>query len=98
MYSTPSAVTMIWLRSRVQAEHTLVTEQRRLDFRPPDEVPLGQPTEACALVSALLAALLQEAAQTLQASNLASFNAEVGWGLPSRCSKTCRLTVPCTCC
>ena len=77
-HSVSVAVTIIRLGSPVQAEHTLVTEQRRLDFRPPDEVPLGQPTEACALVSALLAALLQEAAQTLQASNLASFNAEVG--------------------
>ena len=34
--------------------------------------------QACALVSALLSALLRLAAQHLQASNLASFDAEVG--------------------
>ena len=39
--------------------------------------PLDVPTEACSLVSALLAAVLQEASQTLQGSNLVSFNAEV---------------------
>lgn len=37
-----------------------------------------RPAQACALVSALLSALLRLAAQHLQASNLASFDAEVG--------------------
>ena len=64
----------------MQAANILSVEQRRADFRPSDEVPasLDIPTEACSLVSALLAAVLQEASQTLQGSNLVSFNAEVG--------------------
>lgn len=55
-----------------------MAEQKRQDFRPAEELPasLDQPTEACALVSALLAAVLQEGSQTLQASNLVSFNAQ----------------------
>ncbi|KAK9916806.1 hypothetical protein WJX75_007279 [Coccomyxa subellipsoidea] len=64
-----------------QADRTLVAEQRRTDFRPPedgDAPPLDRPTEACALVAALLSALLRLAAQSLQASNLASFDTEVG--------------------
>ncbi|BDA40569.1 Exocyst complex component 5 [Coccomyxa sp. Obi] len=64
-----------------QADRTLVAEQRRTDFRPPEEgeaPPLDRPTEACSLVAALLSALLRLAAQSLQASNLASFDTEVG--------------------
>ncbi|EIE26781.1 Sec10-domain-containing protein [Coccomyxa subellipsoidea C-169] len=62
-----------------QADRTLVAEQRRTDFRPPedgDTPQLDRPTEACALVAALLSALLRLAAQSLQASNLASFDTE----------------------
>lgn len=66
-------------RRRAQADRTLATEQRRTDFRPPedgDAPPLDRPTEACSLVAALLSALLRLAAQHLQASNLASFDTE----------------------
>lgn len=74
---------------RSQAGHVVTTEQRRLDFRPSDDMPapLDQPTDACLLVSALLAAALQEGSQTLQASNLVSFQAEVRLFGPSRRAK-----------
>ena len=70
---------------RAQADRTLVAEQRRTDFRPPedgDAPPLDRPTEACALVAALLSALLRLAAQSLQASNLASFDTEASTPFP----------------
>jgi hypothetical protein len=70
---------------RAQADRTLVAEQRRTDFRPPedgDAPPLDRPTEACALVAALLSALLRLAAQSLQASNLASFDTEASTPSP----------------
>lgn len=56
-----------------------MAEQKRLDFRPSDELPtpLDQPTDACSLISALLAAVLQEGSQTLHGANLVSFNVEV---------------------
>ena len=64
----------------MQADRTLVAEQRKTDFRPPEDgepPPLDRPTDACTLVAALLSALLRLAAQHLQASNLASFDMEV---------------------
>jgi hypothetical protein len=64
----------------LQAERTLMAEQRKTDFRPPEDgepPPLDRPTDACVLVAALLSALLRLAAQHLQASNLASFDTEV---------------------
>ena len=57
-----------------------MAEQRKTDFRPPEDgepPPLDRPTDACVLVAALLSALLRLAAQHLQASNLASFDTEV---------------------
>ena len=62
-----------------QAERTLAAEQRKADFRPPEDgppPPLDRPTDACALVSALLSALLRISATHLQGSNLAAFDAE----------------------
>lgn len=63
----------------MQIRHMLQVEQKRGDYRPSEELPppLDQATEACCLVSSLLAAVLKEASQTLQAANLISFNAEV---------------------
>ena len=58
-----------------------MAEQGKTDFRPPEDgepPPLDRPTDACTLVAALLSALLRLAAQHLQASNLASFDMEVG--------------------
>ena len=63
-----------------QADRTLVAEQGKTDFRPPEDgepPPLDRPTDACMLVAALLSALLRMTAQHLQASNLASFDTEV---------------------
>ncbi|KAK9835004.1 hypothetical protein WJX81_003494 [Elliptochloris bilobata] len=64
-----------------QAERTLAAEQRKADFRPPEDgppPPLDRPTGACTLVAALLSALLRISATHLQGSNLAAFDAEVG--------------------
>lgn len=65
----------------LQVRQRLQTEQKRVDFRPSEEFPpaLDQATEACCLVSSLLAAVLKEASQTLQAANLISFNVEAGF-------------------
>jgi hypothetical protein len=83
-----------------QADRTLVAEQKRTDFRPPEEgeaPPLDRPTDACVLVAALLSALLRLTAQHLQGSNLASFDAEVCPCLaPTDCcwSSPCRVRAP----
>ncbi len=64
---------------RAQAERTLTAEQRKADFRPPEDgppPPLDRPTGACELVAALLGALLRISATHLQGSNLAAFDAE----------------------
>jgi len=64
---------------RPQAERTLTAEQRKADFRPPEDgppPPLDRPTGACELVAALLGALLRISATHLQGSNLAAFDAE----------------------
>ena len=73
-----SAVTRAPNPCLVQVKQMLQTEQKRADYRPSEEFPppLDQATEACCLVSSLFAAVLKEASQTLQASNLVSFNAE----------------------
>eukprot|EP00891_Asterochloris_glomerata_P000050 jgi/Astpho2/50/fgenesh1_pg.00001_%23_28_t len=59
-------------------DRTLTSDQKRLDFRPPEDLapPLDRPTEACQLATALLAALSSSAPQTLQGSNLTAFNGE----------------------
>ncbi|KAK9823591.1 hypothetical protein WJX72_004079 [[Myrmecia] bisecta] len=63
-----------------QVDRTLASEQKRIDFRPPEDLPppLDRPTDACLLVTALLTVLMRTAQQNLQASNLVAFNAEVG--------------------
>ena len=71
-----------------------MAEQRKTDFRPPEDgepPPLDRPTGACVLVAALLSALLRLAAQHLQASNLASFDTEV------RGTAHAPVRRPCTC-
>lgn len=62
----------------LQLDRTLTSDQKRLDFRPPEDLapPLDHPTEACQLATALLAALSSSAPQTLQGSNLTAFNGE----------------------
>ena len=63
----------------MQAERTLAAEQRKADFRPPEDgppPPLDRPTGACVLVAALLSALLRISSSHLQGSNLAAFDAE----------------------
>lgn len=56
---------------------TLAAEQRKADFRPTaaeaSAAELGRPTDACATVTALLAALGALARASLHGSNLASF-------------------------
>ena len=62
----------------LQLDRTLTSDQKRLDFRPPEDVapPLDRPTEACQLATALLTALSSSAPQTLQGSNLTAFSGE----------------------
>jgi len=86
---------------RAQAERTLTAEQRKADFRPPEDgppPPLDRPTGACELVAALLGALLRISATHLQGSNLAAFDGPATRRAPPRArartgwptSRTCR--------
>jgi hypothetical protein len=54
-----------------------------------EALKLAPCAQACALVSALLSALLRLAAQHLQASNLASFDAEVLSTAPLAAAPAC---------
>lgn len=63
----------------VQMDRTLSSEQKRIDFRPPEDLPppLDRPTDACLFATALLTAAAKSAQQALQGSNSSAFTSEV---------------------
>lgn len=63
----------------VQMDRTLSSEQKRIDFRPPEDLPppLDRPTDACLFATALLTAAAKSAQQALQGSNGSAFTSEV---------------------
>ena len=63
----------------MQMDRTLTTEQKRIDFRPPEDLPppLDRPTDACLFATALLTAAAKAVQQALQGSNGAAFTSEV---------------------
>lgn len=65
--------------SDVQMDRTLSSEQKRIDFRPPEDLPppLDKPTDACLFATALLTAAAKSAQQALQGSNSSAFTSEV---------------------
>ena len=73
------------LKACAQIDKTLAAEQKRADFQPRGDgaLALDMPTDACVLVTALLRAVVEVAADTLHPGNLGPFLAEV------RGSSTC---------
>jgi hypothetical protein len=67
------------LRGCAQIDKTLAAEQKRADFQPRGDgaLALDMPTDACVLVTALLRAVMEVAADTLHPGNLGPFLAEV---------------------
>ena len=65
--------------SDVQLDRTLTSEQKRIDFRPPEDLPppLDKPTDACLFATALLTIAAKAVQQTLQGSNSIAFTTEV---------------------
>lgn len=63
----------------MQFDKTLNMEQKRIDFRPPEDLPppLDRPTDACLLVTALLTAAAKAAQQVLHGSNCVAVLTEV---------------------
>ncbi len=63
---------------RLQVDKTLAAEQKRADFQPRGDgaLALDLPTDACVLVTALLRAVVEIAADTLHPGNLAPCLAE----------------------
>ena len=70
---------MAYSMSDVQMDRTLSSEQKRIDFRPPEDLPppLDKPTDACLFATALLTAAAKSAQQALQGSNSSAFTSEV---------------------
>ena len=62
-----------------QIDKTLAAEQKRADFQPRGDgaLALDMPTDACVLVTALLRAVVEVAADTLHPANLGPVMAEV---------------------
>lgn len=79
----------------VQMDRTLSSEQKRIDFRPPEDLPppLDRPTDACLFATALLTAAAKSAQQALQGSNGSAFTSEVSQlhALPPCCKHDCSL-------
>lgn len=67
--------------SVVQFDRTLNLEQKRIDFRPPEDLPppLDRPTDACLFGTALLTAAAKAVQQVLRGSNCAAVLTEVSW-------------------
>lgn len=65
--------------SAVQMDRTLTSEQKRIDFRPPEDLPppLDRPTDACLFATTLLSAAAKAVQDTLQGSNGSAFVSEV---------------------
>lgn len=65
--------------SDIQMDRTLSSEQKRIDFRPPEDLPppLDRPTDACLFATALLTTAAKSVQQTLQGSNSSAFTSEV---------------------
>ena len=63
----------------VQMDRTLTSEQKRIDFRPPEDLPppLDKPTDACLFATALLTTAAKAVQQSLQGSNGIAFTTEV---------------------
>ena len=63
----------------MQMDRTLTSEQKRIDFRPPEDLPppLDKPTDACLFATMLLSAAAKAAQQTLQGTNGSAFVSEV---------------------
>ena len=70
---------------RAQVDKTLAAEQKRADFQPRGDsaLALDLPTDACVLVTALLRAVVEIAADTLHPGNLAPCLAEARLRLPA---------------
>lgn len=60
-------------------DKTLTTEQKRIDFRPPEDLPppLDRPTDACLFATNLLTTTAKAIQQTLHGANGSAFTAEV---------------------
>ena len=66
----------------MQFDKTLNTEQKRIDFRPPEDLPppLDRPTDACLFTTALLTAAGKAVQQVLRGSNCTAVLTEVRCG------------------
>ena len=60
-------------------DRTLTSEQKRIDFRPPEDLPapLDRPTDACLFATNLLTATAKAVQQTLHGTNGFAFTSEV---------------------
>ena len=72
----------------LQMDRTLTSEQKRIDFRPPEDLPppLDKPTDACLFATTLLSAAAKAVQQTLQGTNGSAFVSEV---TSRRCDLLC---------
>ena len=85
----------------MQMDRTLSSEQKRIDFRPPEDLPppLDRPTDACLFATALLTAAAKSAQQALQGSNGSAFTSEVSQhcDLPPSCRHIYSLCIRIVC-
>ena len=60
-------------------DRTLTTEQKRIDFRPPEDLPppLDRPTDACLFATSLLTTAAKAVQQLLHGTNGSAFASEV---------------------
>ena len=67
----------------MQFDRSLNLEQKRIDFRPPEDLPppLDRPTDACLFGTALLTAAAKAVQQVLRGSNCAAVLTEVSWNM-----------------
>ena len=78
MTCSPSCWCKVPVTVQAQVDKTLAAEQKRGDFQPRGDgaLALDLPTDACVLVTALLRAVVEIAADTLHPGNLAPCLAE----------------------
>ncbi len=64
-------------------DRTLTTEQKRIDFRPPEDLPppLDRPTDACLFATSLLTTAAKAVQQLLHGTNGSAFTSEVSLAL-----------------
>ncbi|DBB07800.1 TPA: hypothetical protein ACH3X3_009214 [Trebouxia sp. C0006] len=62
-----------------QVDRTLTTEQKRIDFRPPEDLPppLDRPTDACLFATSLLTTAAKAVQQLLHGTNSSAFTSEL---------------------